>query len=103
LILFLKDFTKEGIEPIIEIPEQDLYAIADEKSLNRILNILISNSLKYGSDGKVIGITLREDDSNIFIDVFDRGKGIPHEQIPLIFDRLYTVEKSRNKKLSSSM
>lgn len=102
IILFYNDFIQQGIEPVFNIPEKDIYALGDEGAINRILNNLVSNSLKYGLDGKVIGIDLRQDKDKVYIDVWDKGKGIPKEDIDFVFERLYTAEKSRNRKLQGS-
>jgi len=99
---FLKDFEAKEITPVIEIPEKEIYITADIKSINRILQNIISNSLKYGSSGKLIGISLKENKDNVTIDIWDKGKGIKKEDLPYIFERLYTGEKSRNSNLKGS-
>lgn len=102
ILSFLKDFEAKEITPVIEIPEKEVYITADEKSINRILQNIISNSLKYGSGGKVVGISLKENKDNVTIDIWDKGKGIKEEDLPYIFERLYTGEKSRNSHLKGS-
>lgn len=102
ILSFLKDFEVNEIKPIIEIPDKDIFIEADEKAIFRILQNLITNSLKYGSEGKIIGVELRENKDNVVIEIYDRGMGIPKGEIPYIFKRLYTVDKSRNSKLKGS-
>lgn len=102
IISFFNEFKRFNMEPQINIPEKDIYALGDEKALNRILSNLINNALKYGSQGTNIGISLREDKDHVFVDVGDNGAGIPKEEIDYVFDRLYTVEKSRKLNLKSS-
>lgn len=101
IILFYNDFNKIGINPIIDIPKEDIYMIGDKKAIERIINNLISNAIKYGCDGKNIGINLKCN-KNIQIIVWDEGKGIPKEDLQLVFQRLYTLEKSRNKNFQGS-
>lgn len=102
VILFYNDFMQKGIELVFNIPDKDIYALGDEGSINRILNNLVSNSLKYGAEGKVIGIDVKQDKDRVYINVWDKGKGIPKDDIGYIFERLYTAEKSRNRKLQGS-
>ena len=102
ILSYLKDFKTNNIAPILEIPENDIYIQADDKALNRILQNIISNSLKYGTEGQEIGVSLKDMGEYINIEIWDRGKGIPEEDIRYIFDRSYTVEKSRNSKLQGS-
>ena len=102
ILLFFSEFKKINIEPELNFEKDDVYATADEKSLNRILANLINNALKYGSHATEIGIDLSYDKDTIYISIWDNGPGIPKEDLPYIFDRLYTVEKSRKLNLKSS-
>lgn len=85
------------IEVHIDIPELNIYAMGNEEALDRILNNLISNAIKYGSDGKVIGLNLHYDEKFVYVDVWDKGKGIDEKDKNKVFERLYTLEDSRNK------
>jgi signal transduction histidine kinase len=87
----------EGREVVINIPQDNIYALANEDTLNRIMNNLISNAIKYGSDGRLIGINLKSDDNFVIVEVFDNGKGISEENMERVFERMYTLEDSRNK------
>lgn len=102
IISFYSEIEKSNIEVCINIPNEDVYIISDEKCINRILNNLINNSLKHGVKVTKIGVNLSTDDDNVFIDVYDNGIGIPKEELKFVFDRLYTVEKSRSTNLKSS-
>ena len=84
------------------IPEKSIYVQGEKKSVERILNNLISNVLRYGSDGNYIGVFLREDMEDVSIDVADRGKGIEKEFADSVFERLYTMEDSRNRKIQGN-
>nr|WP_258365631.1 ATP-binding protein [Aneurinibacillus soli] len=57
----------------------------------------LSNAIRYGSDGRVIGLTLRHDEQHVYIDAWNKGKGIHELYKDRIFERLYTLEDSRNK------
>ncbi|MEY8518066.1 sensor histidine kinase [Lachnospiraceae bacterium 29-84] len=96
-ILLQKDFEVE-----LSIPETAVYVQGEKDALQRILFNLLSNAVRYGSDGKYLGIFLREDKSNAYIDVADKGKGIEKEFADRIFERLYTMEDSRNRKIQGN-
>ncbi len=96
---FYQDFVINGITPEIRFPKQSVYVWGDKISLQRILNNLISNALKYGKDGGVTGISVREEADRVWIDVWDRGNGIPEQDLPFVFNRLYTSEVSRNSSM----
>lgn len=91
-----------GLEIEIKIPEISVYALGNEEALDRVLNNLLSNAIAYGAAGNIIGLTVRNDDTNIFIDVWDRGKGIDEYHIDNVFERMYTLEDSRNKSFQGS-
>ena len=99
---FYEVLTSKGFEVAIEIPEENLYALGNEEELDRILNNLISNAIQYGSEGKVLGLTLRTDEQSVYVDVWDKGKGISALHKDLVFERMYTLEDSRNKSYQGS-
>lgn len=58
---------------------------------------LVSNSIKYSNDDKVVRIKIEDEKDKMSIAVEDQGIGIKREEIPRIFERFYTVDKSRSK------
>lgn len=99
---FYELLTKNGFQVEIEIPEKPFYVQGNEDALQRILFNLISNVIRYGSDGKYLGIFVREDERSVFVDVVDKGKGIDSSFADSIFDRLFTMEDSRNRKIQGN-
>ncbi|MGE7911932.1 sensor histidine kinase [Lysinibacillus xylanilyticus] len=102
ILSFYDMVTSMGLEIEIVIPEMSVYAFGNEEALDRVLNNLLSNAVAYGAAGNIIGLTVRNDDTNIFIDVWDRGKGIDEYHIDNVFERMYTLEDSRNKSFQGS-
>ena len=96
-ILLQKEFEVE-----IRIPETTMFVQGDRDALQRIIYNLLSNVLHYGADGKYLGVFLRQDKSNVYIDVVDKGKGIQKEFVANVFDRLYTMEDSRNREIQGN-
>src|SRR5699024_1863377 len=78
----------KGLQVELEIPEQDYFILGNKNALNQILNNLISNSIRYGSDGGVFGLTIREAGDNIALEVWDKGKGISEVHLDLVSERL---------------
>jgi len=94
---FYDILNKKGFEVVIEIPDVNFYVWGNEEELNRVLNNLISNAINYGGDGGVLGLTLRNSNHSVFVDVWDKGKGISELHKDRVFERMYTIEDSRNK------
>lgn len=92
----------EGLQAEVDIPEQNYHILGNEDALNRILNNLISNAIRYGNDGGIFGLTIREEGDNIAIDVWDRGKGIDEVHLDHVFERLYTLDDARNPEFQGS-
>lgn len=97
ILAFYDVLTAKGFSVKIEIPENPVYAWGNEEALERVLNNLISNAVHYGSDGKVIGLNLRYDDEFIYVEIWDKGRGIDELHQDRVFERMYTLEDSRNK------
>ncbi|MDM5190225.1 HAMP domain-containing histidine kinase [Bacillus sp. DX4.1] len=97
ILSFYDLLTTKGFDVHIDIPEKNVYALGNAEVLGRILNNLLSNAIAYGYDGKTLGITLRSDDMCAYVDVWDRGKGIDESHIDKVFERMYTLEDSRNR------
>jgi len=63
---------------------------------------LISNVIRYGSDGKYLGIFLRTDKKSVYIDMVDKGQGIDKSFSESVFDRLFTLEDSRSRNIQGN-
>ncbi|WP_369902364.1 sensor histidine kinase [Bacillus manliponensis] len=97
ILSFYDLVTTKGFEVHIDIPEKDVYALGNAEVIGRILNNLISNAITYGYEGKALGITVRSDEICVYVDVWDRGKGIDESHIDKVFERMYTLADSRNR------
>lgn len=97
ILEFYEILTNQGLDVSIEIPDENIYAAGNQEALDRVLRNLISNAITYGNDGGVVGLTLKQDDSFVYIEVWDKGKGIDEMNKESVFQRLYTLEDSRNK------
>lgn len=96
-ILKSKDFQVE-----ISIPEDKYLVMGNTEALNRVIFNLISNSIRYGHDGKYLKAEIVTDGSQISLSITDKGKGIDKSVADRVFDRLYTMEDSRNRKLGGN-
>lgn len=89
--------TAKGFTVHIEIPDSPIYALGNLEVIDRILNNLISNAIQHGKDGRTIGLSLRNEEELVYVDIWDRGKGINEMYKDRVFERMYTLEDSRNK------
>lgn len=96
-LLLQNDFDVE-----LAIPKIPIDVLGDKKAIDRILSNLISNAIRYGSDGHYLKMEIRDDQSYVYIDIIDKGKGIEKEFASHVFDRLFTMEDSRNRQIQGN-
>ena len=83
----------------------DTIIVADAEQLKRVINNIVSNSVKYlgREDGTgVIDIRLLDELDSIRVEIEDNGIGIAQKDIQNIFDRFYRTDLSRNTKKGGS-
>ncbi len=99
---FYEILSQKGFEVEIAVPEEDIYVLGNREALHRILFNLISNAIRYGGDGNYIGLSLRCEGEWVYIEVKDHGKGIDKVFADSVFDRLFTMEDSRSRKIQGN-
>lgn len=76
-----------------EFPERFPIILADETRIEQVVSNLVSNALKYASQG-TIKITGAVRPEQVIICVSDEGPGIEAKDLPHIFDRFYRSTKA---------
>ena len=72
---------------------QEVYINADEIRLLQVIYNLINNALNYTGADKTVIVTQTVENGIVRISVKDSGEGIKEEDLPLIWDRYYKVDK----------
>ena len=70
---FYEILTEADFQVEIGLPDEAVYAQGNREALQRILGNLISNVIRYGSEGRYLGVFLRSDERFIYVDVADKG------------------------------
>ncbi len=88
---------KKHIQLDAVLPERLPQVYADIGLLERALSNLIDNALRYTPEKGSVKIEIVQTGKKILVKISDTGFGIKEEELPLIFDRFYRVEKSRSR------
>lgn len=83
--------------------DEDVVVIADAEQMKRVINNIISNSVKYLDKKKgIINIRIKDVGDFIQVEIEDNGRGIAAKDLPNIFDRFYRTDSSRNSSKGGS-
>ncbi len=92
---FRLEAEKRRISLDTEIPRDVLAVTGDIALIERVLENLIENALRYTPIGGRVCLSLVHDAGRIVARISDTGRGISREELPHIFERFYRVEKAR--------
>lgn len=95
---FYPSFKDCNITPIVDLPEENIYVQGDGQLLARVFDNLISNALKYGYHNTDLKIEVSGDKKYATVKVINHGDTIASEDIPLLFNKFYRTDSSRNSK-----
>jgi len=90
------DFSNSDIKVNIEIPEENIYIIAEEKSLERVIENLLSNTVKHAKDN--VHICLKVEENMVLLRISNIAQDLTIDDAKHIFDRFYMADKTRSGK-----
>lgn len=100
IALYKKSVSLKEMTIKAEIAE-GVHLKGDDLALNRVIDNLLDNCLKYCEAGTLIRVSLEELDSKVRLRVEDNGPGMSEEELSHIFERYYQIE--RDKKVSKGL
>lgn len=99
---FYEILTEKNFRVEINLPEKAVYVQGNKEALQRILFNLLSNAIRYGYEGKYLGVALTQEDKTVSVVVTDKGRGIEKEFAQNVFERLFTMEDSRSREVQGN-
>jgi signal transduction histidine kinase len=106
---FIEDI-RQLVYPSFKLKKTDLTLLCNEEftinadplRLEQIALNLLDNALKYSDEHTTVTLEIYKEKKQTVIVVTDEGVGIPLDEIDMIFEKLYRIEKSRSRTFGGS-
>ena len=92
---------EKAINMNIDLPQKSQLVFADVRLVERVLQNLMDNALKYTPKGGKVNIILKNTSDSVQVKVMDNGPGIPEKEQSYIFER-YRKAKSNHSTTNST-
>ena len=95
LFSFYKDIKQRGIEPLVNVPEQDIFIQGNEPALCRIFQNILKNCIEHGNNQ----LSVRLINSSDMVQIYFENDYQMQEPIDAnkVFDRFYKADGARSK------
>ena len=94
LVSYYTDFATKNIEVTIDLPKEESWYLTDRVQIQRIINNLIQNALKYSQKKFHINLKRTKDGYELFFQ--NDTSGMTGDMIENVFERFYTCDISRS-------
>ena len=87
---------KRGVTLVADVKARP-FVYADVGFLERVLENLIDNALRYTPPGGVVSVALTPSTQGVSVEIKDTGSGIPEAELPHVFERFYRASRTGEK------
>ncbi len=94
---FLDQANEKGLQLLFDSDLGEQFYQFDDRKLERIVNNLVGNAVKFTSPGGRIRVTLTQDPGGVSLRVTDTGPGIPESKLGIIFDRFQQADDATTR------
>ncbi len=93
--------SKDGYAVRFE-PDAHLWVNADATRISQVIYNLIGNALTYTGEDRTVTVTQSVRGGHVRMEVRDTGKGIPPDELPLIWNRYYRTRETHRRAVIGS-
>ena len=83
-------------------PQERVFIDADEKRIGQVVYNLLGNALTYTGEDRMVELMQETRGAVVRVSIRDTGKGIPQEELPLIWNRYYRAQESHRRAVIGS-
>lgn len=87
---------KDNIKFEINMPNKAMVT-ADRSKIDQVLYNLINNAIEHTGEDLLVKIDVKEKRFTYLVEITNTGKGIPKDEIPLVWNRYYTKRKNHKR------
>jgi two-component system sensor histidine kinase BaeS len=98
---FERSAADAGVTVDVRVPDHELVADVDPDRLAQVVANLVENGLKFARTH--IEVTAAPDGDGVVVAVADDGPGIPSEELPRVFERLYQSTRTPARQVGSGL
>ncbi len=78
-------------------PSRPIMVYGDESRIEKVINNYLTNAVRYTKNGKNIYVDVAVVNNQVFVEVENEGETIPKEEMEMIWNKFYRIDKSGNK------
>ena len=97
-----KLYGADGYRILYEPTDEPVIVNADKTRILQVIYNLIGNAVNYTGEDKTVSVAMTLSDGFVRVSVTDTGEGIAKEDLPLIWDRYYKVDKTHRRGVGGS-
>jgi signal transduction histidine kinase len=99
---FQLEAEKKNITLSVDLDTNSALTIGDIGLIQRVLENLVRNAIRFTPVDGEVSLSISEHPQSVAVAVSDTGAGIPDNEIPQIFDRLYRSDRGNGRQTDSS-
>ena len=92
---------EEGYKFTLDLPEVAIVE-ADKSKMDQVIYNLINNAVEHTGDNLDVKIEVKQSWGYYIVNIIDFGKGIPENEIPLVWNKYYKKEKNHKRNVIGS-